>query len=329
MAGPQLSELEREMAIALHNGDRDGCVAMVRRAELVLPISQEAFDGTAPPTWVSTAGPDGEILVLAFTSVELMQEASGGVLQVGRRSSLAHMCSGWPDNRWSLVINPGTPLQMVLESGFMARLACPDLAMQPHATPELPIPIVQKALRPLDALTLLRDGEPRVSGFVHKSVDSAAHCESPMALLEALGLHDAPAYLTDDGSVHLLRWLAVGNDAYRVPIGGRDAEQAAASGGWVIEPPPFVGLGMAPHPDSMIAEYKVSGVLLPHGAEIGVLTADGQYRKAAVLDADRGRWLAVQRAEDGLEVTPQMREAFEDERAEILVRLIEEDGEHA
>ncbi|HEV2088090.1 MAG TPA: hypothetical protein VGR21_07245, partial [Cryptosporangiaceae bacterium] len=99
--------------------------------------------------------------------------------------------------------------------------------------------------------------------------------------------------LTGNGSVHLLRWRAVGHALYRTPFGGTDEETMQAMGGWVIEEPPFVGTGLAPNPDQIIREYKVDGVGLPHGAEVWELDDDGHERRRAVLNGDRGRWLIV------------------------------------
>ena len=37
-------------------------------------------------------------------------------------------------------------------------------------------------------------------------------------------------------------------------------------GGWVVEEPPFSGLGLGRNVDRVVREYKVDGVGLPHGA---------------------------------------------------------------
>mgnify|MGYP000518821175 CR=1 FL=1 len=325
MSGEQtLSELERNLAIALHNGEQDKCVAALRQSEFVLPITDAMHEGREPVVWPTITTPDGRVAIIAFTSVALMQEVSGGRATYGQRTSMAHLCSGWPDNTWILSINPGTPLQFEFESGYVGRLACPDLDMQRYATPDLPIPIVQKPLRIDETAAVLTDTANRISGYVQKSMDTTRF-QTPDAMLNACGIYDHAPYLTEQGSLRLLRWYAVGNELYRVPFGGRDEQQRAATAGWVIEPAPFVGLGMAPHPNSIVAEYKVNGIVLPDAAEIGELRPDGDYRRVAVFSGDADRWLAIVRASDLDEVPAGLHVEWVAQRDELL-QLIEDDS---
>ncbi len=65
----------------------------------------------------------------------------------------------------------------------------------------------------------------------------------------------------------------------------------AALVGWVVEEPPFAGMGFGRNPDQVVREYKVDGVGLPHGAELWELRADGTEHRRVVLDGDRSaRW---------------------------------------
>lgn len=129
-----------------------------------------------------------------------------------------------------------------------------------------------------------------------------AHIATPAVLVESLGRKDEQAYyVTAEGSVHMLRWPAVGLELYRSPYGGTDEASRKAAAGWLIEEPPFVGLGFAPNPDQLIREYKVCGVGLPHGAEIWELTDQGEEVRRAILDADLGQWFLVPETEGGEE----------------------------
>ena len=63
----------------------------------------------------------------------------------------------------------------------------------------------------------------------------------------------------------------------------------------MVEAPPFRGTGFVAGPELVIREYKVDGVLPPHGSEIFHLPPDGPERRIAVFDADQRRWLMVRR----------------------------------
>jgi hypothetical protein len=139
----------------------------------------------------------------------------------------------------------------------------------------------------------LEQGYDRVGGFVHPTGD-VAELQTPVQLYEALGLlyEDTPFSPADEG-VYVIRWPAYCPDLYRIPFGGRDAEEMASWGdaGWVIERPPFVGGGFAPGSAGSIREYKVDSVRLPYGAEMYYLGMDRSERFVAMYDPDRLAWL--------------------------------------
>jgi hypothetical protein len=86
----------------------------------------------------------------------------------------------------------------------------------------------------------------------------------------------------------------VGLDLYRTPYGGIDEESRDAVAGWVVEEPPFVGMGLVPNVDQVIREYRIHGVGLPHGAEIWELTVAGTEHRRAIYHGDLRRWLLIQ-----------------------------------
>lgn len=264
---------------------------LLRQAALALPLTADAFAGTEPARW-PTVTADGRTWIVAYTSVESMRAASDGALEHARASSLPELAAGWPDHSWGLALNLGLPIQLTIEPGQLARLAAPSLLEDRAAEPTARHPVMQKLLRRADIEELLR-GSTRVSGYCHQLMD-VAHIVSPASLVEALGRSDeSSGYVSAEGTANVLRWPAVGLELYRSPYGGTDESSCAAVEGWLIEEEPFVGLGFAPNPDQMIREYKVSGVGLPHGAEIRELTAAGAEHLRAVLDADLGRWLLI------------------------------------
>lgn len=276
------STFEEALGRAYARGDWSACSELLRTAAFALPIGDEAARGETPAVWPAFTA-DGRTWLAVFTSPESM----GEVARHFRVVTLPELAARWPNPHWGLAVNPGRPVCFFLEAGTVARLAAPTLREAVAAAPDAGVPIVQKLLRPFDVLELLSTGEPRVSGYCHLATD-VAHLTRPAALAEALARDEA---LTRDGTVNILRWPAVGLSLYRTPYGGTDEQSMRAVAGWVVEEPPFVGMGLAPGADEIVREYKIDGILLPYGAEILELGTDGVERLRAQFDADRGKWL--------------------------------------
>ncbi|MBB6475049.1 SseB family protein [Sphaerisporangium rubeum] len=287
--------LEERLRLAWADGDVAGCLALLRVAQFGLPITERAARGDEPPAWPTVADEE-RVWVVAFTSVESMRACLGELTAHHRVVTLAELAAGWPDPRWGLAVNPGAPEGFFLEPGTVARLAAPSLAQDRDAMRDAVgaagPPVLQKVLRPVDLHAYLAEGESRVSGYCHHAMD-VAHIATPAVLADALGQAGEEGVITDQGSVHLLRWRAAGLNLYRVPYGGVDEESRDAVAGWVIEEPPFAGMGFGPNPDQVVREYHVAGAGLPHGAEIWELTAGGAEHRRAVYDGDLDRWLLV------------------------------------
>ncbi|MFC7380817.1 SseB family protein [Sphaerisporangium rhizosphaerae] len=285
---------EEGLGSAFAAGDLALCLGLLRLAQLALPVSPAAAAGLEPVAWPTASDAEGT-WILAYTSARAMRAGIGEVTAHHRVVTLPELAAGWPDPRWGLAVNPGLPVHFFLRSGTVARLAVPSLAEERLADPGAGLPVVQKPLTPRDLYAYLAEGETRVSGYCHRALD-VAHIATPAVLADALGMAEVDGVLTDEGSVNLLRWAAVGLNLYRTPYGGVDEESRAAVEGLLIEEPPFVGLGLAPNVDQVIREYKVDGVGLPHGAEIWELTDAGVQHRRAVYDGDLERWLLVQAA---------------------------------
>ncbi|MGP3911073.1 SseB family protein [Nonomuraea sp. 10N515B] len=283
-----VTPFEERLWAAHQDGQEALCLSLLRDADLALPITAAAAAGTEAPAW-ATVSDSERTWLLAYTSVEAMRLATGGVATHCRVISLVELAAGWPDLRWGLAINPGLTAFLLLESGTVARLAVPTLAQDLLLDPASGVPAVQKLLSPVDVNDLLTGGEPRISGYCHHALD-VSHIATPAVLAQALG---QPDMLTADGSLNILRWRPAGLDLYRTPYGGTDEESRAAVAGWVIEEPPFVGMGLVPNVDHVIREYKVYGVGLPHGAEIWELTSRGTEHRRAIYHGDLRRWLLI------------------------------------
>jgi hypothetical protein len=285
------SPFEEALHQSLTAGEGARVLEQLRSAELAFPLTAAAFAGEEPPSWPTTTA-DERTWIVAYTSTEAMRIATDQAFQHARVSSLAELAVGWPDHSWALAVNPGLPIQVLLDPATVARVAAPSLLEDREAEPTARTPLLQKLLRPTDIQELLR-GATRVSGYCHQLMD-VAHIATPTVLAEALVAEDEiPYYITAEGAVNMLRWPAFGLELYHSPYGGIDDASRAAVEGWLIEEPPFVGLGFAPNRDQLIREYKIEGVGLPHGAEIWELTEEGVEHRHAVLDTDLGQWLLV------------------------------------
>lgn len=286
------SPFEETLLSAYEAGDTAQCLTLLRGATLALPISEAAADGREPPTWM-TVPSEERTWVLAYTSVEGMDIGTGGAGTHARLSSLPELAAGWPAHAWGLAINAGLPMNFFFESGTLARLAAPSLREDSAADPAAHSPLMQKLLTSAEVYDMLGAGKARISGYVHQLAD-VAHIATPTVLVDCLGrTAETEFVMTAGGGVNLLRWPAVGLDLYRSPYGGTDEAARDAVFGWLIEDPPFNGLGFSPNPSQLIREYKVDGILAPHGAELWELDEEGAEHRFALFDGDRESWVLV------------------------------------
>jgi len=270
--------------------DTSTCFGLLQQTEFALPITPAAAAGKEPARW-ATASQQDRTWLLAFTSAESMAFATKGPAEHFRVMSLVELAAAWPDPRWILAVNPGLPIQLLLESGTVARLAAPPLSDLQAAAPSRPPPLVQKILAVTEPAEIFRSRNGRISGYVHLAAD-VAHIGSPNVLLDALGrTAQERDLIDDDGSVFVMRWPALGADLYRTPFGGTTEEACTAVHGWVVEEPPFLGTGFVASRDQVIREFKVDGVRLPYRAEISELDIDGNETRRAIWDGNRDSWL--------------------------------------
>lgn len=288
------SEFEQRLGQAFLDDDHTECLALLRGTELALPTSQAAHHDREPHRW-ATYQIDGRRWIAAFTSIESMVAASGGVLQYARIGTLDEIAAGWPDQTWGLAVNPGLEVQLTLESGAVARTAAPSLEDFRRADPRFD-PVLQKVLTHDDLARLLDNDLGTVSGYVQPAWDTA-HIAAPTSLLSALAL-EPEEHLHPAGSLFLLRWRPLGLSLYIPAYGGHTTDQRDAVAGAIVELEPFVGLGFGRNRDQVIHEHKAMRAPLPTGAELWELTVDGEYTRRAILDRGQARWRLVGRPAD-------------------------------
>ncbi|RBY86119.1 SseB family protein [Blastococcus sp. TF02A-26] len=290
-SGPDPDAFAPAWAAAARAGDDAARLALLRGADLLLPLPP----GGAP-AWVTLPVADRS-WVPAWTSVEAMGAALAGTpaaewTRTPRVAGFLDLAAGWPDPRFGLAVDLGTEHPLFLEPGALARLAVPDLADELAAAPGT-VAVVQQ-LVPLGGIDPLLSGRhTRVSGYVQATVD-VAHIGAPTVLLAALGrAAEERDLVTADGSVHLLRWPVLGPELYPVARGGLDEESRDAVAGWLVEEPPFGGLGLSPGGRVPVREYRVDGVALPHRTGLYELDVHGRETCRARYDAVRGLWQLV------------------------------------
>jgi hypothetical protein len=106
-----------------------------------------------------------------------------------------------------------------------------------------------------------------ISGFVHRVADTAF--TRPAEFHSALGLdYEGSEFSQDMDEIYLLRWRAVGTQAYCMPL-------SPALGGDFAMKPPFTGTGYTACPEHVVPEYFTDPVPVPVGAEIHRVTEAG------------------------------------------------------
>ncbi|MEV1144001.1 SseB family protein [Micromonospora sp. NPDC049799] len=314
------NEVEEDLLGASGTGSTDTFLSTLLLARVLLPVTPESTPGSRPgePGFVwHREELDGETCVVVYTSPERLADNTDAPVET-LPVKFVQLIHRWPDESWSFVVNPGTPIGAKLPGEQIVGLASwaaevglgTDAGSEPEPSPaEEPVartrytapapdparPVVmQKAVAPSQLAYYLERGYDRVSGFVHRAGE-LAHLTTPAELYDALGLGypDSP-FRRDAGEIYVLRWPAHRPSLYRIPYGGQNEAAMRAMEGWVIERPPFRGNGFAPGESSdVVAEFKVDSARLPHGAQLWRVGADGTERVVALLDTDALLWREV------------------------------------
>ncbi|HEY8474960.1 MAG TPA: SseB family protein [Natronosporangium sp.] len=311
------NSLEEELLSAA-SGSQDSFLSVLLLAKVLLPVAEGADASVRPGddgfVW-RTDKVDNQPQVVVFTSPERLDEHMDQPVEV-IPIRFVQLIRAWPDESWSLAVNPGTPIATTLTGSQIAGLvssaaevgltddagaasesgaavAAQRTAVTGRATVEQPIPM-QKVVAPSQVGWYLERSYDRVSGFVHREQE-VAHLRTPAKLVAGLGLrYEGSPFDPDADEVYVLRWLAYRPSLYRIPYGGRTQAAMEAMEGWVIERAPFRGNGFAPSDgEDVIAEFKVDSVRLPHGAQLWRLKSDGSSQLVALLDADGPSWRKV------------------------------------
>jgi hypothetical protein len=133
--------------------------------------------------------------------------------------------------------------------------------------PVVPGTVMQKPIPPRMVEPYLTGRRSVISGFVYRLADSQASSPRELHLLLGLDYHGSD-FAPDMPEVYVLRWRAVGSEAYQVPF------SPERGGDWLLQPP-FTGTGFTSEPDRTVPEYFTDPIPVPVGAEIHRMGADG------------------------------------------------------
>jgi hypothetical protein len=126
---------------------------------------------------------------------------------------------------------------------------------------------MQKAIPPRLVEPYLTGRRAVIAGFVYRVQDTSF--AGPAEYYEALDLNYAGSDFDPDvAEVYVLRWNAVGPEAYRIPY------SAEHGGDWTGKAP-FTGTGYTSSRAHVVAEFYLDPVPVPVGAEIYRITAGG------------------------------------------------------
>ena len=123
---------------------------------------------------------------------------------------------------------------------------------------------MQKVVPPRLVEPYLTGRRTVIAGFVYRATDTSF--VSPAEFYEALDLgYEGSDFGPELTEVYVLRWNAVGTDAYLVPY------SAERGGNWSGKPP-FTGNGFTSSRNHPIAEFYLDPIPVPVGAEIYRIT---------------------------------------------------------
>jgi len=133
--------------------------------------------------------------------------------------------------------------------------------------PVVPGTLMQKPIPPRMVEPYLTGRRSVISGFVYRLADSQSGDPGELHRLLGLG-YDGSDFSPDIAEIYVLRWRAVGTEAYQVPY------SPERGGDWSLQPP-FTGTGFSGAPDRSVPEYFTDPIPLPVGAEIHRIGAGG------------------------------------------------------
>ncbi|GLZ13504.1 hypothetical protein Acsp04_37390 [Actinomadura sp. NBRC 104425] len=151
------NDVERKLLEAATRRDTDAFFKILLSAQVLVPAEPDTPWGITPDDPEFPWGPvrvHGTASVQVFTSLRWMNEALGSSRFV--MPSFLDMVSAWPDAEWTLVLNPGTPIDASMPGEQVRALggsagAAPSPAAPPAAPAEAPAAPAEPPAVPAEA----------------------------------------------------------------------------------------------------------------------------------------------------------------------------------
>ncbi|GLZ09591.1 hypothetical protein Acsp03_70570 [Actinomadura sp. NBRC 104412] len=172
------NDVERRLFDAALRRDTDGFFKVLLGAQVLVPADPETPWGIAPddPAFPWRPVPvHGAVSIQVFTSLKWMNEAIGSSRFV--MPTLLEIVNAWPDTEWTLILNPGTPIDATLPGERVRALSGPSHSGTGDSAPAAPAP--EPPARPVET------GPPAEPEPVHagepETIPSAAPASAPPA----------------------------------------------------------------------------------------------------------------------------------------------------
>ncbi|WP_160161088.1 SseB family protein [Actinomadura sp. K4S16] len=264
------NDIEQRLFDAGRRGDTESFFKILLGAQVLVPVDAETPWGIVPGDGEFPWRPvpvHGRTSIQIFTSLKWMNEAIGSSRFI--MPSLLEMVTAWPDASWTLVLNPGTPIDASMPGEQVRTLSGPPAPPSAAAPPAPAAPAVPVA--PAVPADPPQAGEP---GRHH--ADAPAAPPAPAAGAAGPGRHasaaptDEPAVPAPGAPAEAGRHHAgPGPVAHPDPAAGPGPSGPAEPGRPEIAPqaPAHFGeLGAAP---GEAGRHHSAGPAMPHAASAG------------------------------------------------------------
>jgi type III secretion system (T3SS) SseB-like protein len=205
------NDIERRLYDAAARRDQDAFVKVLLSAQVLIPADPETPWGIRPDDpefpWRPTRV-HGNRAVQVFTSLKWMHDAIGSSRFV--MPGFLDLASSWPDTDWSLVINPGTPIDATVP-GDRVRALGGALSPTPDPLSVVPPPRGTVPGKPATAPTQPTPGTPGLStehpvaalqpGDLSTTAHDAPSSASTSATVDTSGSHAAAPRTTDPDGI--------------------------------------------------------------------------------------------------------------------------------
>ncbi|MFB4315098.1 SseB family protein [Actinomadura sp. 21ATH] len=155
------NDVEQRLFEAALRRDTDGFAQILLGSQVLVPAEQETPWGIAPddPEFPWRPVPvQGTVAIQLFTSLKWMNEAIGSSRFV--MPSLQEIAAAWPDAEWTLVLNPGTPIDATMPGEQVRSLAAAARTAEAPAPPAPAAPPAPPAPAPPTPTEPIRADEP-------------------------------------------------------------------------------------------------------------------------------------------------------------------------